>query len=568
VFRSAQRVVSDVDRRFRFERLVLSISTHFINLAPGQIDSGIEAALRQIGEFCAVDRAYVFRFAGSLMSNTHEWCAPGVEPQLVNLQQLPLAVFPWWVARIERNEVVHIPRVLDLADEAGAEREILREQDIVSVVAVPMVIGSRALGFIGFDSIHDGKLWEDDDIALLRVTGEIVLNALERKRADEERQALEEQLVQSRSMENVARLAGGVAHDFNNLLSVILNHARAIERAVSDPRLRGYARTLCQSAEQAAELTRQLMIVGRRELLQSEVLDLNQVLGSLENLLRRTLGEAVRYDVSSAEIPCTVKLGKAHLKQVIVNLVMNAHDALPKGGHVRVETALLEDPGGQTQWIQLRVSDDGVGMSDEVARRALEPFFTTKGSAGTGLGLSTVHAIVRQAGGRVSIQSRPGTGTTVDVLLPRVSAPVAPPAPSPDDAQATRGKGESILLVEDSEPLRAWLEQTLTENGYQVLVAEDPAAALALLDGRAAMVDLLLTDVILPGISGRELAARVRQQCAQVRVAYISGYDDEVLVRQGVVDPEIALLPKPFLAEDLLAFVWRVLETGAAHGTP
>jgi signal transduction histidine kinase len=562
----AARDASEVDRRFRFERLVLSISTHFINLGAEQIDAGIEAALRQIGEFCAVDRAYVFLGASSTMSNTHEWCAPGVSPQRDNLQDLPVEVFPWWVERIRRNEVIHVPEVALLPDEAAAERAILQEQDVVSVVAVPMVLGARSFGFIGFDSIHTGKLWQDDDIALLRVTGEIVLNALERKRADEERRALEEQLIRARSLENVARLAGGVAHDFNNLLSVMLNHARAIERELTDPRLIDYARVLCQSAEQAAELTRQLMIVGRRELLQPEPLDLNQVLGSLEHLSRRMLGEAVSCEFVLASEPCSIELGKSHLKQVIVNLIMNAHDALPNGGHVRISTAVLLEPDDEAraagvtgECVRLRVSDDGVGMSHDVAERALEPFFTTKGSAGTGLGLSTVHGIARQAGGHVSIESASGAGTTVSVYFPRLATPAGVAAPVAGDPSPAGGNGESILLVEDSEALRAWLERTLSEHGYRVLAAADATEALALLDASPAELDLLLTDVILPRTSGRELAALVCERQPAVRVGYMSGYDDEVLVRHGVLDPGILLLPKPFLEADLLRFVRRVL---------
>jgi signal transduction histidine kinase len=559
----AARDASEVDRRFRFERLVLSISTHFINLGAEQIDAGIEAALRQIGEFCAVDRAYVFLGAANTMSNTHEWCAVGVTPQRDNLQDLPVEVFPWWVARIRRNEVIHVPEVALLPEEAAAERAILQEQDVVSVVAVPMVLGAKSFGFIGFDSIHTGKVWDGDDIALLRVTGEIVLNALERKRADEERRALEEQLIRARSLENVARLAGGVAHDFNNLLSVMLNHAHAIERELTDPRLIDYARVLCQSAEQAAELTRQLMIVGRRELLQPEILDLNQVLGSLEHLLRRTLGEAVSCEITLAREPCCVELGKAHLKQVIVNLIVNAHDALTKGGHVRITTAALTEAdeearaaGVTGESVRLRVSDDGVGMSRDVAQRALEPFFTTKGSAGTGLGLSTVHAIARQAGGHVSLTSESGVGTTVDVYFPRLSAPAGVAAPA-EEGPVPVGDGETILLVEDAEALRAWIERTLREHGYRVLAAADAVQALALLGVRAP--DLLLTDVILPRTSGRELASLVGARQPGVRVAYMSGYDDEVLGRHGLLDPGILLLPKPFLEEDLLRFVRRAL---------
>jgi signal transduction histidine kinase/ActR/RegA family two-component response regulator len=516
-----------------------------------------------------VDRAYVFAFAGATMSNTHEWCADGVEPQIDNLQGLPVEVFPWWVARIERQEVIHIPTVADLPDEAAAERSILLEQDIVSIVVVPLVFGGKSVGFIGFDSIHAGKLWVQEDITLLRIAGEIVVNALERKRADGERRELEEQLIQARSLDNVARLAGGVAHDFNNLLSVILNHAYALEREVNDPRLCEYARVLAQSAEQAAELTRQLMIVGRRDLLRSERFDVNLVLESLEHLLRRTLGEAVSFERRSTEEPCWVEMAKAHFKQVVVNLTMNARDALPNGGSVQITAQVVHRSGGAAVetapgrgWVRLRVWDDGVGMSADVARQALEPFFSTKGASGTGLGLSTVHSIVRQAGGHLHIKSEPGLGTTVDIDLPRVDALDPLEAQSSVYASPARGGGELILLVEDSEALRHLLAQTLRAQGYEVVAAAHAEHAFALLAQSEQTPDLLLSDVILPGLSGRALAEQLLPRYPGLRVAYMTGYDDDVLVRQGVLEGNTLLLAKPFVDTQLLAFVQLALHGG------
>jgi signal transduction histidine kinase len=562
--------ISELERRFQFERLVLGVSTQFINLQPLEIDSGIERALQQIGEFCDVDRAYVFAFVGANMRNTHEWCAAGVEPQIQNLQELPCELFPWWVERIQHREVIHIPSVRDLPDEAAAERSILLEQEIVSIVVVPMVFGGKSVGFIGFDAIRTGKLWLPEDITLLRIAGEIVVNALERKRAELERRQLEEQLVQARSLDNVARLAGGIAHDFNNHLSVILNHARALEREVTEPRLAEYARVLSQSADQAAELTRQLMIVGRRDLPKAERFDVNLVLESLAHLLRRTLGEAVAFELATASEPCWVEMGKAHLKQIVVNLIMNARDAMPEGGQVRVTTALacavhcqLElgaGPAPEGGYVQLRVVDDGVGMSAEVAQRALEPFFSTKGAAGTGLGLSTVHGIARQARGALRIQSAPGAGTTVDVYLPRAQAPHIVSEVIRTDGTPVRGQGELILLVEDSEPLRALLERALTNHGYQVLSAAHAQQALALLGERGRAPELLLTDVMLPQMSGRALAEQLLPQCNGMRVAYITGYDDEELVRQGVLERDILVLVKPFLDTELLRFVHSALQ--------
>lgn len=567
------RASDELEHRLRFERLVMSVSTQFVNRITHEIDAGIEQTLGLIGTYCHVDRAYVFLFNGATMSNTHEWCAPQVEPQLENLQALPLADYPWSVRRIRQQEVLHLPRVAELPEEAAKERLLLEQQGILSLVLVPLTFEGKSLGFIGFDSVREVKRWSDDDIALLRTASEIVVNALERKRADRERRALEEQLVQARSLDSVARLAGGVAHDFNNLLSVILNHARALERNLTEPRLRQYASVLCQSAEQAAELTRQLMIVGRRELVHSEVLDVNQVLRSMAHLLERTLGDEVEFEVREWEQPCYVKLGRAHLKQIIVNLTVNARDALPtRGGRVVIDTlsvngAPSDVDGVGGPWIRLGVADTGAGMSAAVASRVFEPFFSTKGDFGTGLGLSTVQGIVSQAGGQIHIETAIGQGTRVEVYLPQVVSVPCPDVVRAPSTPPPRGRGELILLVEDSEPLRVLIEHLLIDQDYRVATAAHPAMAIELAARAGDDLALLLTDAMLPGMTGRELADRVRQRDTRLRVAYMSGYDDQVLERRGAVDAGILLLSKPFSDRELLAFVRRALDepAGAAQ---
>lgn len=565
------RPADELEHRLRFERLVMSVSTQLINRIAQEIDAGIEQALSLLGSYCRVDRAYVFLFSGTTMSNTHEWCAPHIEPQLESLQALPLSDFPWSVTRIRQEEVIHVPRVAELPEEAARERQVWGQQGILSVVLVPMMLEGKPLGFIGFGSARELESWRDDDVALLRIASGSVVSALERKRADRERRALEEQLVQARSLENVARLAGGVAHDFNNLLSVILNHARALERHLSEPRLRQYASVLCQSAEQAAELTRQLMVVGRREPVHSEVLDVNQVLRSMAHLLERTLGDEVEFEVSPWEQPCYVKLGRAHLKQILVNLTVNARDALPtRGGRVVIDTLSVDAVPRQGEsvamagpWIRLGVADTGAGMSAAVASRVFEPFFSTKGDFGTGLGLSTVQGIVSQAGGQIHIDTAIGRGTRVEVYLPQV---VSMPCPDVTRAPSTpppRGRGELILLVEDSEPLRVLIEHLLVEQDYRVMTAAHPALAIELAERAGCDLALLLTDAMLPAMTGRELAERVRQTDARLRVAYMSGHDDQVLLRRGAVDAGILLLHKPFSDRELLAFVRRALDEPA-----
>jgi len=559
-------------RRIDFERLITQLSTQFIEIDEPGIDDDIEQALGSIGQFASVDRAYVFLFSsdGKTMVNTHEWCAPGITPEKENLQALPVEVYPWWTQRLKQREVIHVPRVELLGEEAAAEKAILSEQSIRSVVVVPLVYAKKVTGFLGFDSVRAEKAWPPDDIALLKIVGEMLMNALERQRAHAVHRSLEEQIIAARSLQNVAKLAGGVAHDFNNLLGVILNCATAISRKLTDPSLSSYADDLITAANQATELTRQLLIVGRCGIVEPTVLDPNHILRTLENLLQRTLGENVRLELRLAEPIERIRIARAQFEQVIVNLAMNARDAMPAGGRFTVTTrsVVLDaaealkridvEPG---RYVLLVADDTGTGMTPEVLSHAFEPFFTTKRPRGTGLGLSTVHSIVTQSGGHVTLTSNPGLGTRADIYFPAIEdeRPVVPS--TPPEPKHVSGRGETVLVVEDCDSLRRLICDALKNDQYRVIEAADASQALELCAQRAQGVDLLLADVIMPEVSGRALADRMAEQGSARRIAYMSGYDDTVLSRYGVLEAGIHLIQKPFLTDELLRFVRRVLDS-------
>jgi signal transduction histidine kinase len=558
------RAEAALHERRAFEKLITGLSTDFVSLAPQDVDPGINRALAAIGAFARVDRAYIFRFSkdGTTMSNTHEWCAPGIEPQIENLGDLPVSVFPWWTERMRRREVIHIPRVADLPDEAAAERAILLEQAIRSIVVVPITSGQSVLGFLGFDSVQVEKTWEDEDIALLKIVGEIFVSALDRKEADARRALLEAELVQTRSLENVAKLAGGVAHDFNNLLAVILNCAAMLRRELHDSRHIGYINELYDSATQAARLTRQLLLVGRRGIVEPVLLDINEAVRSLHELLRGTLGEHVSLRIELGQDVSTVKLGAPQIEQILLNLTLNARDAMPNGGEFFIGTDTVDldrehaaksidvNPGRYTV---LMVKDTGVGMTAEIGARAFEPFFTTKGALGTGLGLSTVHGIVKQAGGHLSLRTAPGQGCSIALYFPALDAEHAPRSKAPSSPERVeRGRGETILLVEDSPPLLKLVGAVLSAHGYRVREASTPSRALEIANQLDHPIDLLLTDVILPEMSGKELTDRLLSARKIRRVIYMSGYENDIIARHGVLAEGVRMLQKPFLETELL----------------
>jgi nitrogen-specific signal transduction histidine kinase len=383
---------------------------------------------------------------------------------------------------------------------------------------------------------------------------------------------LEEQLRQSQKMEAVGQLAGGIAHDFNNLLTAILGSTQLLLHNMppEDPR-REDAEEIKLAGHRAAELTRQLLAFSRRQVLAPKVLDLNAVVANMERMLRRLLGEDIELVTSLDATAGAVNADPGQLEQVLLNLAVNARDAMPPpgGGRLSIETArftLHEEhverrhrlPPGD--YACLVVGDTGVGMDEATQAHLFEPFFTTKEvGKGTGLGLATVYGIVKQSGGYIWVYSERGRGTTVKVYLPRVPgvAEAPPLAPAPSEV---RGGHETVLLVEDAAPVRALARRSLEARGYRVLDASDGPAALELSARHGAPIDLLVTDVVMPGMSGRELAERLAPVRPRMKVLYTSGYTDDAMVRQGVLTAGVAFLQKPFVPDSLARKVREVLD--------
>ncbi|MEV1289525.1 PAS domain S-box protein [Micromonospora sp. NPDC049679] len=395
----------------------------------------------------------------------------------------------------------------------------------------------------------------------------VAADITEEKRAAAERASLEQRLQQSQRLESLGQLAGGVAHDFNNLLAVILSCAELLTEELDE----GSAgandlRAIQRAAERAVRLTRQLLIFGRQETTHPEVLDLNLVIADLQDLLARSIGEHVHLVVEPEPRLPAVKADRGQLEQVLVNLAVNARDAMPDGGRLTIETTTVEVDEAHSQthpqitpgrYVQLCVSDTGTGMSADVAARVFEPFFTTKAKGtGTGLGLATVYGIVTEAGGTVGVYSEPGLGTTFRVYLPQVDDEAVVPAPH-TPVPIEKGHGETVLLVEDEEALREVTGRMLRRNGYEVIEAGHGLEALDV----AARTDwdLLLTDVVMPHMSGRELAERLRAQRADLRVLFMSGYSQGVLGPRQALEDGVTLIEKPFTEATLLSKISAAL---------
>ncbi len=393
----------------------------------------------------------------------------------------------------------------------------------------------------------------------------VAADITDRIRAREEKEALETALQRSQRMESLGQLAGGVAHDFNNLLAVILNYAEFVGEEIGS----GHAAAadvgeIVHATQRAADLTRQLLVFSRHDHNRLEAVDVNRVALETQRLLDRTLGEDVELEVVTAGDPVHVPADRGQLEQVLMNLVLNARDAMPRGGRVTVtiEELALRDQDAATRglhagrYVRVDVADDGEGMSRETAERAFDPFFTTKPKGrGTGLGLATVYGIVTGSGGHIEIESHIQEGTTITMHLP--SATPEQPAAEAAAHELDESNGKTVMVVEDEDAIRTLTQRILTRQGYDVVEALNPEHAITLCE--ATKPDLLLTDVVMPGMSGKDLSHRLRERHADLRVLFMSGYTDNVMDRYGLDASGDSLLQKPFNGRELLTAVQEAL---------
>jgi two-component system, cell cycle sensor histidine kinase and response regulator CckA len=387
--------------------------------------------------------------------------------------------------------------------------------------------------FVGGESV--GRVWSFRDVT--------------------DRSRLQNELRQAQKLEAVGRLAGGIAHEFNNLLTAILGHADLLLGEVESTSSRESAVEIRRASERAAALTSQLLAYGRKQILRSDVVDLNEVVGNMGGLLSPLLGETIELAIVKAREPARVLVDTGQIEQVVMNLVINARDAMPNGGRIEIAPGRAAD--GR---VVLTVRDNGCGMDERTMQQAFEPFFTTKPQGeGTGLGLPTVLGIVEQSGGHVSLESTLGSGTTVEVLLPPASTVAETADPPPESTPVKHESRGTILLVEDETVVRELLTSVLVKEGHEVLVAADGEEALALATSHDGPLDVLLTDLVMPGISGRALAERLTDARPELAVVYMSGYTEDAIVRHGVREAGAMFLQKPFKLPEVIGTVGELL---------
>lgn len=443
--------------------------------------------------------------------------------------------------------------------------------ELANVVGKTLEVSGTVKGF-EFEAYRKDqqKIWLSLNMRLVRDKRRRVLFSEGTVEDISERKHLEEQLRQSQKMEAIGQLAGGVAHDFNNLLTAINGYSSlALQRTNQDERIRSYLEEIRKAGDRAANLTRQLLAFGRKQMLKPLPLNLNDVVSDMNKMLRRLIGEDIRFEAKLDPALKKIKADPGQIEQVLVNLVINSRDAMPQGGSLMLETRNFEVdheyvrkhlgvPAGS--YVMLAVSDTGCGMNSETKARIFEPFFTTKDKGkGTGLGLSTVYGVVKQSGGNIWVYSEPGKGTTIKVYLPQLNTPEETPEIRPVETSAPAGS-ETILLVEDEDVVRGLARQILEQAGYKVLDASGGEEAIRLCRERSEPIHLLLTDVVMPETSGREIAQRLTSLRPATRVLFMSGYTDDAIVHHGVLDSGVEFIQKPFTPMALAKKVREVLD--------
>ena len=568
-----------LDRRYQEEQLIardrllqgVSRATNNLLSAP-TVEDGIQLALQALGQAAMVERAYIFenvvdeKTGQSLMHGRYVWTHPKLDfaIDMERLQNLSYeALFPRWYEVLASGRTIS-GRVTDFlqAPTRLGEGVMLR-----TMLLVPIMMENQFWGFLGFDDSDLERTWLPADESILHAVAGSLGAAMARQRAEEALRQSEERFRQAQKMEAIGRLAGGVAHDFNNLLTAIMGYGELmLNQLKADDNLHHEVQEICKAADRAHSLTRQLLAFSRKQVLEPKVVNLNESVSELEKLLRRLIGEDVSMETELDHDIAMVKVDPGQIEQVIINLAVNARDAMPDGGRLILRTYNADivkrvtrghafvEPG---RYVALSITDTGQGMDEFVQARIFEPFFTTKEvGKGTGLGLSMIYGIVQQSNGYIMFESEPDKGTRFTIYLPQVELPTLPSRAA--NRADSAGGTETILLVEDEEVVRHLSVRILKDQGYHVLSATNGLEAYTLLQENKEPINLILTDIVMPQMSGRALAERVKVSHPHLKVLYMSGYAAEETM--GSETDLANFIQKPFTPSALNRKVREVLD--------
>ncbi len=562
---------SQLRRRQEMERLLLEISGRFISVSASELDNAVRDSLKSLGSFCDVDRCFVMQFdhRSRTMSNTHEWRSESIVVTTPTIQGYPIESLRQMMSMLSRGQDIHIPDVEKMGDEWKAEKHILEERGVKSLVVVPLFQYDNLMGFVGLVALRGPRVWEEWQFTLLHMYADRLSAAIERKMAEEERNRLNAQLIWSQKMEAIGTLAGGIAHDFNNLLQVILGYSDAmlLNRKADDAEY-FRIRQILEAGRKGAELVQRLLTFSRKVEPTLSLTDINQEALQFEAFLSRTIPKTIRIDLKLDEGLKMTLADPSQINQILMNIGVNARDAMPDGGTLTIETQNVElgyeycnrhigaKPGS---YVMLSMTDTGEGMDKNTLDHIFEPFFTTKKPGqGTGLGLATVYGIVKQHHGYITCYSEPELGTTFRVYLPAVDETCDPIEESEHDL--CKGGTETVLLVDDDDDVRRWCGELLEGYGYKVLTAENGEEAIKVYLREKQNIAVALLDLVMPVMDGRKCLQELKKLDPELLVIVTSGYagteQRDVMMSMGAT----AFLAKPCEPSKLLTAIRNVLD--------
>ncbi len=578
--RRAERALA---ARMELERMLSSLSAHFLATRPDDAETGMLEALERIGTFLKVDRCYLMEFGPGrrALDCRLEWCVAGVPGRAGALEGIQAATLPPEFEDTRHHASGIVSFIPAENGEGALNPELAAHRGAGSVLWIRLGEGDSSHGYLGVDSVPARREWNMEALRGLAMAGSVVGTALRRLAAERDRARLQSQLQQSMKMEAVGKLSGGIAHDFNNMLLPIIGYSDMVllRLAENDPSVLDL-REVKRAAERASALTRQLLAFSRKQVARKTVFDLNDNLSNMHRMLSRIIGEDIQLRMELSPEPVPVKADQGQIEQVVMNLIINARDAMPGGGSIAVRTMLVDAGRHQVpviggvapegMYAVLTVADTGCGIPKEVQDRIFEPFYTTKGMEGTGLGLSVIYGIIQDHQGGVQLLSVPARGTTFHIFLPasKQAAPVLPAevAAAPEEnARKFRGRGQRVLLVEDEEAVNHLVRTALTQNGYVVTSAANVTEARALFEASGGQFEMIFSDAVLPDGNGLQLLDTFLTFNPALRALLSSGYTDKTSLLEMARHRRISFLPKPYSLPVLFQTVAEVMEDQNAH---
>ncbi len=584
IMKTNERLVCEIDERKRIEdalafraeleSVVSSISAEFLDFAAGESSRGFEKAVRATAQFLRVESAFILAVNDSrnALSCAHEWGNGRLHPLAATFKERPFTLPALHAGR----EPLQYPLPQGALPPPALVGELLTALQAPSVLIVPVLENDQLTGWFGVATTHS-RFWGLEETTLLKMVADLLASAFQRARTEADKQRLQAQLTRSQRMEAVGRLSGGIAHDFNNTLLPIIGYADMLLGRLpqGDPSIIELGE-IRRAAKHAASLTRQLLTFSKKQVVNKMPIDLNSSISDIRKMLQRIIGEDIALSVELDPQLRPVMADAGQIEQVLMNLVVNARDAMPQGGSVRVRTqnvtagqvsfALVSGKPASGSYVRLSITDTGCGIPPEIRERIFDPFFSTKGNDGTGLGLSVIFSIIESHLGGVEVESYVGRGTTFHIYLPVSSQPLPQTAvvgTTAAPAAVARGTGQRILLVEDEEAVNKFVSQALRMSGYNVLAASCVREALQKFDQENGCFDMVFTDAILPDGNGVELLANVLGRRPDLRALLSSGYTDKHALIELATQRDISFLQKPYSLPDLLRTVSEVINGSA-----